>query len=78
MPFVIIVVGLALIISAVRGSQSDLLALIEGDFTGDNNFVYWFLSLIIVGMVGYYNPLKRVSDLFMLSLIHISEPTRRS
>lgn len=65
MPFVIILLGLVLIVTGVKGTQKDLLALIEGDFTGDNNFVYWLLSLFVVGAVGYIPQLKKISDAFM-------------
>lgn len=69
MSFALLIVGAWLLIATARGSQAQLFNLLKGDFTGPNNFVYWFLAVIIVGAVGYVPRLKQVSDMFLALII---------
>lgn len=69
MPFALLVVGLVLIISGVRGTQSDLFASVKGDFTGSNNFVYWALSILVVGALGYVPTLRPLSRGFIVLIV---------
>lgn len=69
MPFVFIIVGLLFIIAAVRGESGSLVTLIKGDFTGSDNFIYWFLSILVVGAVGYIKDLQGLSRAFLVLLI---------
>jgi hypothetical protein len=70
MPFALLIVGIALIVSAVRNTHYDLFNLVRGDFTGPNNFAFWVISILIIGSVGYIPKLKPVSAAF-LSLVII-------
>ena len=56
-------------VSAVRGTNTDLVALIKGDFTGKGNFLYWVISILIIGAVGYIPDLKPVSRAFLVLVI---------
>ena len=56
MPLALIVIAIVLLISAIRGTQSDLAALLKKDFTGEGNFLYWILALGSVGALGYITP----------------------
>ncbi len=69
MPFVLIIIGVVLLIAAVRDKQQVLFYLLAHDFTGDNNFIYWFISILIIGAIGYIPKLKPVSDGFLILVI---------
>ncbi len=69
MPFVLIIAGVVLLIAAIRNTQQELFLLLAKDFTGPNNFIYWFLSILIIGAIGYVPRLKPVSDGFLILVI---------
>lgn len=69
MPFVLIIAGTVLLVAATRNTQATLYQLLVGDFTGPNNFVYWFLSIIVIGAIGYVPRLKPLSEGFMILVI---------
>ena len=69
MPFVLIIAGVLLFISGVRNTQGDLYKLLEGDFTGEDNFIYWFLSIMVIGAIGYIPKMKPFSDGFLILVI---------
>lgn len=69
MPFAFIIIGLMLLVSGVRNTQTDLYTLVKGDFTGDNNFIFWTLSILAIGAVGYAPRLKPVANAFLVLVI---------
>lgn len=69
MPFVLVIVGTLFIIVGYRGTQSDLLTLLKSDFTGQHNFFYWLVSILVIGAIGYIPKLKGLSDAFLLLVI---------
>lgn len=69
MPFVTLIIGLALITSAVRDKQNDLFTLIKGDFTGQNSFAPWIISLLVIGGLGYVKGIKPITDAFLVLVI---------
>ena len=77
MPFLFIIIGVVMVTAAVRDTVTDsavtkqqgLTTLLVNDFTGKNNFVYWVLSILIVGALGYIKPLEPVSRAFMLLIV---------
>ncbi len=69
MPFVLIIAGVVLLIAAIRNTQQDLFFLLAKDFTGKDNFIYWFVSILIIGAIGYIPKLKPVSDGFLILVI---------
>jgi len=69
MPFVLIISGTVLLISAVRNTQQQLFLLLANDFTGPNNFIYWFISILIIGAIGYIPKAKPISDGFLVLVI---------
>lgn len=69
MPFVTLVIGLALVISAVRDKQSEMFSLIKGDFTGANSFAPWVISLLVIGGLGYVKAIKPITDAFLVLVI---------
>lgn len=62
MPFVLFFVGLIAITVAVRGHAKDASALLASEFTGSNSFIQWFLAVMILGLVGYYSPVRPATN----------------
>lgn len=69
MPMALLIIGIVFLTAAVRGKQDLLFSTLKDDFTGPNNFIYWGISLFIIGAAGYYKPLKPVSTAFMTLVI---------
>jgi len=73
MPFTFIIVGLVLVVAAVRGQTQTLVNLLKGDFqtssTGQHGFLPWLVSILVVGALGYIPALKNFSRLFLVLLI---------
>ncbi len=69
MPMALLVIGIVFLTAAIRGTQDDLFATLKDDFTGPNNFLYWGLAFFIIGAVGYYKPLRPLSNSFMLLVV---------
>jgi hypothetical protein len=69
MPFLLIIVGTALLISSARNTQSALYTLLAGDFTGPNNFIFWAMSILIIGALGYIPKLKPLSAAFITLVV---------
>lgn len=69
MPFALLIVGIFLLVSGVRNTQDTLFGLLHGDFTGKDNFIYWFIAIVIIGSVGYVPRLKPVSNSLLALVI---------
>ena len=77
MPFALILVGLLLVVAAVRNTVTDnsttgakgLTTLIKGDFTGQNNFIYWLVAILVIGALGYIDSLRTLSRAFMALIL---------
>lgn len=72
MPLALLLIGTLFLTASVRGNKcggqqcSDVLfSTMKDDFTGPNNFIYWGISLFVIGAVGYYKPLKPLSNAFL-------------
>ena len=72
MAFALLIFGAVLLISGVRNTvdgPNGLFALIKGDFTGSNNFIFWFAAILIIGAVGLIDKLKPISTAFLVLVI---------
>jgi len=69
MAFALLIIGVVLITAGVRNTQSQLFQLVQGDFTGDSNFFFWFVSILIIGAIGYVKALKPISTAFLVLVI---------
>lgn len=69
MPFALIIVGLALLVSGVRGTNGELFSLVKGEFSGDGNFAHWIVAILIVGSLGYISSLQKLSRAFLALII---------
>lgn len=65
------VAGLVLIVTGAQNTYAAFGSQVRGDFVGPNNFTYWFLAIMLVGMLGYIPALRTFSRWF-LALILIS------
>jgi hypothetical protein len=61
MPFIFLIVGIVFVTSGVRGTSQDLLNLLTNDLKGENNFVYWIISILVIGGLGYVQDLRSFS-----------------
>jgi hypothetical protein len=68
MPFILLLFGAVLAISAYRGTTEELFDLLKGDFTGESNFFYWIVSIAGIGLIGYIPRMEGVSRLFFVLL----------
>ena len=69
MPFALLIVGIALLASSVRNTQDKLYTLVKGDFSGPNNFIFWTVSILAIGAVGYIPRLKPLSTAFLALVV---------
>ena len=69
MPFVLIILGLILFVTAIKGTTGQLASLFASDTFGQGGYLYWLVAILIVGAVGYIKPLKTLSDSFVVLLL---------
>jgi hypothetical protein len=69
MPILLIGTGLVFILTGTKGSPSALYAAFQNDFTGPDNYIYWMLSIVTLGAVGYIPDLKNLSRLFIVLVV---------
>lgn len=69
MPFAFLLIGVVFVISGVRNTSQTLLALLNGDLRGSNNYVYWMLSILAIGSLGYIQAVRPFSRAFLVLLI---------
>ncbi|HEX3643303.1 MAG TPA: hypothetical protein VHV10_18615 [Ktedonobacteraceae bacterium] len=69
MPFAFLIVGTVLVVSGVRGQSQTLFSLVRGDFTGQNNYIYWMFSILLIGALGYIQSLKTFSHAFLALIL---------
>jgi hypothetical protein len=58
-----------MIVSAVRGTQTQLLALLKADVTGKNNYIYWSIAILGIGAVGYIKELKPFATALLVLVV---------
>jgi hypothetical protein len=68
MPFALLIVGIVMVVTAVNNTVQPLAKLVKGDFTGNDNYFYWALAILVIGAIGYYSKLNHFSDA-MLALV---------
>lgn len=79
MPFVIIIIGVMVLLSAIKGSYQAFGNQIAADLQGQSTsattgkapvgYIYWVSSIVAIGLVGYYSPLQKFSRTFMLLIL---------
>ncbi len=71
MPYVLLLLGIPMFVSVVRGTEKELGRLVEGDFTGSGSFLFWVAAIAVVGGAGYIKPLRPLSIAFMSLLLFV-------
>ena len=61
MPFLFLIVGIGLIVTAVRGTHKDALALLADEMSGAQSFLVWAMAIFILGGVGYVPVVRPVA-----------------
>lgn len=69
MPFVLILIGVLVMVAAIRDQLGALGTLLRGDFSGNGNFLYWMAALLVLGGIGYVTPLTRTSRALLALVI---------
>lgn len=65
MPFALAIIGILFFVTALRGTTTTLFGLIKDDFTGNANFIYWILAILVIGSVGYVKRLQPIANGFL-------------
>lgn len=76
MSLALIIIGLVLLVAALRGTQDDLFNLIHDALTGPVSFIPWLLALLLIGALGYWKPLRGFSRTMMALVIIVIVVTR--
>lgn len=69
MPFALAIIGIVILISAIRGTSGALFSTLKSDFTGSGNFLYWVIAILVVGSIGYVKKLQPISSAFLALLL---------
>lgn len=69
MPFALLLIGVLLVTAGVRNTQGQLFTLVKGDFTGPGNYIFWMISILVIGAVGYIPKLKPISTGFLVLVV---------
>lgn len=62
MPFLLLIIGLMLGATAIRGTQGTLAGLFAADAAG---FAKWFAAIVFIGLIGYIPGFQTVSRLLL-------------
>lgn len=68
MPLVFLIVGVMFIVLARNGTQGDFEQLLKSEFTGAQSFLVWVSALVILGLIGFFRPVRPITDA-MIGLI---------
>lgn len=58
-----------MIVAGIRNTQDQLGTLIQGDFVGPGNFIFWVASIVIIGSIGYIKTLETFSRVFLALIV---------
>lgn len=73
MSFALIIIGITLIVAAVKDTQHCLFETVKQDFESvpgkTGNFTYWVVALLIFGAIGYSETWRPVSEAMLVLII---------
>ena len=65
MPYALIAIGLLLTIAGARNKQGELFTLVKGDFSGNHSYIWWAVSIIAIGAIGYIKTARPLANMFL-------------
>jgi hypothetical protein len=68
MPLLFLLVGLILVVTAIRGTTGDFASHLSQDV--DSGFVKWLAAIVVVGLIGYIPGLKEPSR-YLMALVAV-------
>lgn len=74
-PIILIIIGVVLIVSGVRGKSGDVGKILADDFSGGSSFTYWIIAVILVGIVASFSQSRKLGTAFfslMLVVLFLS------
>ena len=66
MPFIILIVGIVLVVAAIRDTQSSLFTALANDIPA---FGTWFTAILVLGAIGFISPLKPLSKALLILVL---------
>lgn len=69
MGFVLIIFGVAFLLSGYHGNATELFSKLGGELTGTPSFGKWVIAIFAVGAIGYIKPLRPISDAFLVLIL---------
>lgn len=69
MPIFLLIIGILLVVVGAQGTQTKFFHLFVGDFTGPGNFIYWVVSIVILGALGSIKTIRPVTDAFLVLIL---------
>lgn len=69
MAIALLFIGALFLTTAIKGNHRDLFKLLKKDFTGDTNFIYWSLAIIVLVSIGNVRAIKPVSDALLVLVV---------
>lgn len=69
MPFLLIVIGLLMVLTAIQDTHKQLGAQLVKDFTGPRSFLVWVLAIMAVGALGYLDSWRTFSRYFLALIL---------
>ena len=69
MPLAFLIIGIAIGVTAFRGTYAQLGTLVANDFTGSNSFLVWLGAILAIGLIGYIPGLEKPSRLMIALLL---------
>lgn len=68
MVIALLIVGILLTTSGIRGTEGQLASQFASDMTGTDGFIVWLGALLVIGLIGFVPGLQRPSR-YLLALI---------
>lgn len=65
MPLIFIAIGILFLVLARNGTQGDFEQLLKSEFTGAQSFIVWASAIVILGLLGFFKPIRPVTDAFI-------------
>jgi hypothetical protein len=69
MPFIFLIVGVVFVTVGLKRNSQCLMTLLTNDIKGSNNFIYWIISIGIIGSLGYVQELRGFSRALLALVI---------